>query len=251
MRLSSLLVAPLLCSFVHVEETASPQVGAIAPALGNVPWVQLDEAASGGREPEIAALRGKVVVVTSYGYYCDSCQRVGIPLVNALRDANREELRVIGLTVGIGDDTPDKIREEAKKLGITHSVAQCGADGDTTSYVNLGENLNLTYAFVITRTGGVLWKGDPSREREACLDAVRRALNAVPAEPLPESLAPELAPAVKAYVEGQFLAVEPAIEAVLKKLGSKATPQTERARSDAKTLSDLVAETLRKLMDDL
>src|SRR5262245_33294691 len=64
---------------------AAPVVGAIAPPLGAIPWIQLDEAsdpARGGKEPDIDALRGTVTVVATYGYYCDSCVRVGVPTMN-------------------------------------------------------------------------------------------------------------------------------------------------------------------------
>jgi hypothetical protein len=40
--------------------------GEIAPPLGAVPWIQLDEAsdpARGGKEPDIAAMRGTVTIV--------------------------------------------------------------------------------------------------------------------------------------------------------------------------------------------
>jgi len=47
-----------------------PEVGAIAPPIGGVHWLQVaDEDA--GVAPEIESLRGHVVIVQSWGHYCD------------------------------------------------------------------------------------------------------------------------------------------------------------------------------------
>jgi hypothetical protein len=248
-----LLIALSLVASSVVSEPGNPvgpEVGAIAPPLGaELPWIQLEKDA--GAAPDIMALRGKVAVVMTYGYYCDSCVRFGVPTANALRAANPEELRMVALTLGVGDDTPEKIREEAKKLGVQCSIAQGDAEGTTSPYLNMSVNPSLTYAFVIARSGGVLWKGDPSRDRDAYIAAVSTALAAVPCEPLPASMAPELAVPVRAYVEGNFLQVEPAVQAALKKLGSKSNPANDRARSDANALLALVAATKKSLMEEL
>ena len=82
-----------------------PEVGQLAPPLGEMSWIGVGGAAAS--PPVLAALRGKVVVVASYGYYCDSCVRHGVPLLNALRASNgRDELEFVLLTASIGEDTP-------------------------------------------------------------------------------------------------------------------------------------------------
>jgi|GEM_PF-2724352 len=50
------------------EELPSPDVGAVAPELGQVVWRQLP----GGAPPEMAKLRGDVVVVHTWVWFCDS-----------------------------------------------------------------------------------------------------------------------------------------------------------------------------------
>ena len=47
-----------------------PQVGEIAPPIGNVRWLQLGDEDQGSA-PEIERLRGRVVIVHTYGHYCD------------------------------------------------------------------------------------------------------------------------------------------------------------------------------------
>ena len=46
----------------------TPAVGRIAPALGNVAWMQRE----GQAAPDLVALRGRVVIVQSYFYLCDT-----------------------------------------------------------------------------------------------------------------------------------------------------------------------------------
>jgi len=46
----------------------SPEVGEVAPSLGYVEWRQLP----GGKPPVIEALRGKVVLIQTWVWFCDS-----------------------------------------------------------------------------------------------------------------------------------------------------------------------------------
>ena len=48
-----------------------PEVGALAQPLGTVTWRQLPDM-FGGREPQLSELRGKVVVVQTWVWFCDS-----------------------------------------------------------------------------------------------------------------------------------------------------------------------------------
>lgn len=236
------LVNSVAVALAQEVEMKPPEVGDLAPEIGPVYWVQQDKG-----EHDMAKLRGKVVLVTSYGYYCDSCVRTGVPLAKALRDAYPEDLRVIALTVGIGDDTPETIVAEAKKLGIVSSIAQVGANGDSSPYVNLGVNSNLTYAFVISRSGAVTWRGDPSREKTEYLAAVSNALLAPPAKALPNECATELREAVRAYACGEWSLVEPAVQNAVKKFGSK----VPRVKKDGEVLLGLLEESRKVVMDDL
>jgi len=231
------------------EGLQPPEVGAIAPPFHHVAWLQV-EGAGADAQPEIEKLRGQVVVVTTYGYYCDSCIRVGVPAANAIRASNPQGVRVFSITGEWGEDTDEITLAKARDLGIEHSIAKGGYFGEWTPYLNLNVNPNLTYAFVIARTGGVQWKGDPSRSREEYFAAVSRALTAVPAEPLPSTMAPELGEATRAYVLGEFDRAESEARSALKKLGSKPGAELERARDDANGLVALVEKTRAKLVEE-
>ena len=70
-----MLTALLLASFATNQDALpSPEVGQVAPPLGQVRWLQVEAEDDGVTpiQPDLAALRGRVVVVHTYGYYCDS-----------------------------------------------------------------------------------------------------------------------------------------------------------------------------------
>jgi thiol-disulfide isomerase/thioredoxin len=65
-----------------------PEVGDVAPPIGDsVTWVQVGDE-DGGRAPVLADLRGHVVLVHTYGYFCDPCVRIAVPLMKQVRTAN-------------------------------------------------------------------------------------------------------------------------------------------------------------------
>jgi len=229
----------------------APEVGQLAPPVGEMQWIDLGGA--GASAPSLAALRGKVVVIADYGYYCDSCIRHGVPLLNALRASNsRDELEFVLLTAGIGEDTPALIRSEGEKLGLVGTVGLADVEGQTSPYLDMEANGNLTYAFVVGRHGGIVWKGDPSRKREEYVQAVTNALSAVPCAPLPETpLCAELAGPQRDYVLGDFLKAEAGAQALLKKLGTKAGAENDARRADAEKLLALVERTRKELLDEL
>ena len=75
-----------------VKALPLPRSGEVAPDFEHVEWLQLDAGAS---SPEIAKLRGEVVVLATFGHFCDSCVRTGIPLANAIRVSNPGEVLTI------------------------------------------------------------------------------------------------------------------------------------------------------------
>ncbi len=62
------LVAPTTLALADDStQPATPKVGAVAPALGTVQWRQLPD----GKRPVLTDLRGKVVVVQTWVWFCD------------------------------------------------------------------------------------------------------------------------------------------------------------------------------------
>ena len=64
------LAAAALAGAATAQGQTSPEVGEVAPPIGNVRWLQLGDEDEGSA-PEIELLRGRVVIVHTYGHYCD------------------------------------------------------------------------------------------------------------------------------------------------------------------------------------
>jgi hypothetical protein len=230
----------------------TPEAGEIAPPFVQLEWLQLDQPsdpARGGELPDVAALRGEVVVVTTYGHFCDACVRVGVPAANAIRRSNPGEVRVISITSLWQDESRERTLEKGRELGIEHAIALGDFTGGWTPYLDLSEGSSLTWAYVITRSGGILWSGDPSADLAEYYAAVAEARNQVPCAPLPASLPPELAPALAQYVRADFAGCEASLAGLAKKLARKAS--AEAARAGLAELGAALEATRVLLMDEL
>ena len=73
-----------------------------------------------GKRVQVAALRGKVVVVNFWGLWCGWC-REEMPDLQKLHEKYRGDPRVAIMTVDTGDD-PDKVREWMKQRGFDFPV---------------------------------------------------------------------------------------------------------------------------------
>jgi len=174
--------------------------------------------------------------------------RVGVPLVKRIHAANPgPELRVIALTCMIGSDTEETPLQKAQELGIEYPVALSAMFGEWTPYLNLNKMPGLTYAYVIGRSGGVVWRGDTSRDTEEFIEAVRTALAAPPARALFASADEALAEAVSAYALGDFARARKLTEKVAGKFAKKKGEEAERIRAEAAALVELVDGTLADL----
>ncbi|MCE9592724.1 MAG: hypothetical protein K8S98_00885 [Planctomycetes bacterium] len=239
------LAAPLQEREEIKPELPLPKSGAVAPPIGETRWVQLP---IGAPAPDLEKLRGEVVLVHTYGYYCPSCVAVGIPTVLALRAAHPGELEVISLTSTWGDDGDRELVPEAQKLGIRHAIGFSSYFGDSSPYLNTNQH-SLTYVYVVGRHGGIVWDGDPSTHLDECLTAVQRALRAPRCEPLGASYPPEVADAVAAYVDGAFdkaLDLARKVEARFTKRKDAAAPKIATA---ARELAEKAETTKTKLID--
>ena len=75
-----LLLAALVLSFssAHAAQRddlvankfVPPEVGEIAPPIGSVRWLQVTDEDQ-GQGPDIERLRGRVLILQTYGHYCD------------------------------------------------------------------------------------------------------------------------------------------------------------------------------------
>ena len=161
-----------------------------------------------------------------------------------LKENRDHGLRVLSITAAAADNL---WLDAAKERELLHSIASAGWNGETSPYLNMNKTAGPTYAFVIGRSGGILWAGNHAKDNEEFLEAVRLALAEPPTPALPATLGEELEDAVRAYVERDFQKAESAATKVARKLGKKKDEASLATAAQAEALSGLVAEHLATL----
>jgi len=212
-----------------------PEVGDVAPPLGDVTWFTIEEK---GVYPDLAKLRGEVVVVHDWGYFCGSCVRVGVPMVVDLLKAQRAEgLRVLSLTCQVEDGQPDDhFVGVGQEMGIEHPMALASSFGEYSPYLNLNHQKNLTWCTVIGRHGAVVWKGDPSADGDEFLAAVSRAVAERDAPELGEPYAPELREALAELAAGDYAEARDTADKVARSHARKSGDEAAAVAADAERL---------------
>ena len=158
--LSMLVLAGWGCSGTHTEQNpkiaAEPRIGVEPPEVAAADWLNTDS------PPTLASLRGKVVLVEFWATWCGPCV-AGIPHLNELQTKYRAAgLRVISLT----DDDRAKVEafQKSAKSPIEYTV---GVGSDLSAKYGV---TSIPQAFLIGRSGKLLWQGHPA-ECEAKIEA--------------------------------------------------------------------------------
>ena len=241
----ALLGAAASIPFVVAEGSDDgPQPGQVAPEPGLRSWIR--ESGPPGRT--LADLRGRVVVLHSFAWNCSTCLKVGIPLAVDLFEANED----FGLTV-LSVTTPAKREETVRVLdefGVRHPVALENPFNNENPYIDISKN-PITYMFVIGRSGDLVWRGDPSRDLDECLDAVSRALQASPGRELDRPLQPDLAEAVAEYFAGDCRKARNRAEKLAGIHSGRRKEESRRIAEDAEHLLERIDALGTRLFEDL
>jgi hypothetical protein len=212
------------------------QPGSLAPPHALQSWIQ-------GEMRELAELRGRVVVLHTFAWNCDSCLRKGIPLSVELGRANApEDLQVLSITTPAERENTLKV---VKDFGATQPIAAENPMGGTCPYVDMANG--ITYMWVIGRNGEIVWRGDPSTKEEECLEAVRMALADRSDRALGRDVHPALAEAAGHFAAGAYGDAREAADKLAKEHARGKDAEAQAIAADAAYLTGRVDSRLAEL----
>lgn len=168
----SVLIAALSIAIVAGAASAAPGVGDKAPPIKVTKWMtQAPPATPGGPGAD-----KHVFLVEFWATWCGPCMK-SIPHLAELHKKYKKDGLII---TGISNEDPEIISkflsERLKKLRIEMPYF-VGADEEMeTQNVWMKDIEGIPYAFLVDRTGTVVWTGNPLADTKAMDDAVQKVL---------------------------------------------------------------------------
>jgi thiol-disulfide isomerase/thioredoxin len=129
------------------------KLGDPAPALSILEWVK-------GEPVDLAAAKGKsVVVVEFWATWCGPC-RASIPHVSELQAKYGDKLRVVGVSTEKPEDVKEFVaNKESPQFG--YSVAVDDMQNTSAAYMGATGVNTIPHAYIVDKAGNLVWHGGP------------------------------------------------------------------------------------------
>jgi len=154
---SLVFIAPALAQ----EEAASPKIGMQAPALEGLEWIQ---------KGPVTLEKGKVYVVEFWATWCGPCLR-SIPHLTEVQAQFRDQ----GVTIiGISTESAEKVEPFVTEMGskMDYVVAIDPKRTVYDAYMKAFNVRGIPHAFIIDKTGVLVWHDHPMSNMDAVLKEV-------------------------------------------------------------------------------
>jgi thiol-disulfide isomerase/thioredoxin len=144
----ALLTFPIIAGAAEKDNT--PRIGMKAPALEGLQWIK------GG---PVKMERGSIYVVEFWATWCPPCRK-SIPHLTKVQ----AEFKDKGVTIiGVSDETPDKVKPFVAEKGdeMDYVVAISPDRHVHKIYMEAFKVRGIPNAFIIDKTGTLVWQGHP------------------------------------------------------------------------------------------
>jgi thiol-disulfide isomerase/thioredoxin len=109
-----------------------------APVVANLDFTLKDAA---GHDVRLASFKGKPLIVNFWASWCVPCQIETPELVELSEKYKDRGLTILGIST---DDTPEEVREYAKKFGVTYPLVLGSDRTDVADAFAFGDGIPLS-----------------------------------------------------------------------------------------------------------
>lgn len=207
----SILLAVLtlgVSTFLVSPSFASPDIGEKAPKISIAKWLSAKPPAL----PNEKGAKKHVFLVEFWAPWLARCQE-SIPHLSELQKKHKKDGLIV---IGVSNEEPELIEKFIeKKMKMAYFVGSDDAMRTTTAYAD--DVQTIPYAFIVDKSGVIVWRGDPLADRDAMDGVITQVLageydieaakNAASTEKKYKKLFTELRPAYAAREEDKVFKI--------------------------------------------